>query len=93
MYAAKFSGCTCPPKLYLQHTKKQPAHHDLPKYVLEERVLVVPTVHPTVTVMTIGRRRVVPLASSGRSSLVLGGVVRGIRRGRESVMMAGYRSW
>ena len=64
------SGCTSLPKSYLVHTKKLlvPLVPPVSAQQQEEMVL---TVHLVEIETTTARRRVVPLASSGRSSLVL----------------------
>ena len=62
-------GSTFPPKLCPLLTKRLHVPHALPLFALEEeRVL---TVLPVATVMTIVRRRVVLLITSGLNSLVL----------------------
>jgi hypothetical protein len=80
MYSAEyFSGCIYPTKLYPPRIKRQRAHHGPQEFVVQEKVvLVVHTALPAATVMIIGRKRVVPLASSGRSLLAWAEVLQGI---------------
>ena len=74
------SGYTYLPKLFPLLTKRRLVRHDPQVCEALERALAVRTVHPAEIVTIIGRRRVVPLASSGPNLQVLAEVVQGIRR-------------
>lgn len=67
------SGCTSPPRSYPPHTKKPHVPLVPPVSAQEEEEMEL-TAHLVEIGTTTARRRVVPLASSGRNSLVLDGV-------------------